>query len=145
LTELPEYPSVESCWLPARGRRLLAFSDSRQEAARLGPRLTKQHELQLFRAIIAKTISDEPVVDADTLAYLRGELRTVEDTLQKDQIPSTVREKLLRRREEISSELQADLVGGSIPEWARKIGQRPLVKELLDVEYAQKHRSHDWG
>ena len=39
LSELPEFPAREGNgnWLPARGRRLLAFSDSRREAARLGP------------------------------------------------------------------------------------------------------------
>jgi hypothetical protein len=56
LAELPEYPSSNKSCLPARGRRILAFSDSRQEAARLGPRLTRQHEMQLVRAALVRCL-----------------------------------------------------------------------------------------
>src|SRR5258708_23808716 len=35
LAELPVYPAPYNHWLPARGRRMLVFSDSRQSAARL--------------------------------------------------------------------------------------------------------------
>ena len=45
------YPSAANVYLPAQGRRLLAFSDSRQEAARLGPRLTAQHDEQIIRRV----------------------------------------------------------------------------------------------
>ena len=48
---MPVYPSPANVYLPAQGRRLLAFSDSRQEAARLGPRLTAQHDEQVIRAL----------------------------------------------------------------------------------------------
>ena len=43
--------------LPNGGRRLLAFSDGRQAAARLGPALTRSHRTQLIRASIARAIN----------------------------------------------------------------------------------------
>lgn len=44
--------------LPAKGRRVLTFSDSRQAAARFGPRLQRQHERMLDRRIIVKLLGD---------------------------------------------------------------------------------------
>ena len=43
LADLPEFPAREGSneWLPAQGRRLLAFSDSRREAARLVDRFSR--------------------------------------------------------------------------------------------------------
>ncbi len=63
LAELPEYPRAFKRWLPARGRRMLVFSDSRQGAARLGPRLTRQHEIQLVRSAILQCFREQPVTD----------------------------------------------------------------------------------
>ena len=54
---MPEYPDVSREWKPGGGRRLLCFSDSRREAARLGPLLTAQHETWVIRAAIAKAIT----------------------------------------------------------------------------------------
>src|SRR5690606_10848345 len=53
LAELPAIPKGRT-YRPAEGRRLLTFSDSRQAAARLGPRLANQHEMQMFRAMLAR-------------------------------------------------------------------------------------------
>ena len=52
LSEMPVAPRGERLWLPAQGRRMLIFSHSRREAARLGPLLTRSHEIQLARAIL---------------------------------------------------------------------------------------------
>ena len=56
LAELPPLPATNSSWLPAEGRRLLIFSDSRREAANLGPRLADQHQGQMIRAAITRTL-----------------------------------------------------------------------------------------
>jgi DEAD/DEAH box helicase domain-containing protein len=56
LAQLPSLPATNSAWLPAEGRRLLIFSDSRREAANLGPRLADQHQGQMVRAAIVRTI-----------------------------------------------------------------------------------------
>ena len=63
LSEMPEFPAVgqgSNDWLPAGGRRLLAFSDSRREAARLGVLLTNQHEQQLVRSAIIAMMETAP-------------------------------------------------------------------------------------
>src|SRR5688572_18879791 len=52
LAAMPPTAGPNAGWLPARGRRLLVFSDSRRESARLGPMLTRQHEVQLGRAVV---------------------------------------------------------------------------------------------
>ena len=69
LTEMTEFPAREgnNDWLPARGRRLLAFSDSRREAARLGPLLTNQHEQQLIRAAIVEALEESTLGDEGAL------------------------------------------------------------------------------
>lgn len=54
LYDMPVIGSETRKWLPASGRRLLVFSGSRREAARLGPLLTHQHESQMSRAMITR-------------------------------------------------------------------------------------------
>ena len=46
--------------LPAEGRRLLAFSDSRQAAARLGPRLARQHARRLTQGLAVHAVESTP-------------------------------------------------------------------------------------
>lgn len=58
LASMPPLPGADRAWKPAAGRRLLAFSDSRQSAARLGPALTATHERQMCRAIMATTLRE---------------------------------------------------------------------------------------
>ena len=50
--------------LPAGGRQLLAFSDSRRQAARLGPHLTYQHEYLLSRVLITRVLADALDIEA---------------------------------------------------------------------------------
>ena len=83
LHDLPPMPDASRDWKPAQGRRLLCFSDSRRAAARLGPLLTRQHEIGLVRAALARTARDytssEVVVDInDELARLHARLAEVE-------------------------------------------------------------------
>lgn len=78
LAELPEYGSSLRKFLPARGRRLLAFTDGRQGAARLGPRLTSQHERQVLRAALAEGLPEGG--DLETIAYLEDERQRLRGT-----------------------------------------------------------------
>ena len=79
LAGMPVYPSPANVYLPALGRRLLAFSDSRQEAARLGPRLSAQHDEQVIRALCVEFLGED-VAAADvvglesTLQLLEGQI-----------------------------------------------------------------------
>ena len=52
LYAMPVHPSSLAPWLPARGRRILAFSDSRREAASLGPVLQELHERRMLRSLL---------------------------------------------------------------------------------------------
>jgi DEAD/DEAH box helicase domain-containing protein len=144
LARVPEYPSDRRAWLPARGRRLLAFSDSRKEAARLGPRLTRQHETQLFRALLVRTLASG-VVDASVLAdredrvqQLRAEAADLRqsDALRRD------RERRLRQEE---SELRALEAGGTLHAWAEELRDSYLLCELLDEPSAGTHQPEPWG
>jgi hypothetical protein len=85
LYAMPDHPSSLAPYLPARGRRLLAFSDSRREAASLGPVLQELHERRMVRALLDKFLgTHKPDVqrlekkvakfadDADFVAELAG-------------------------------------------------------------------------
>ena len=71
LGQMPQLPDPTRDFKPANGRRLLAFSDSRKDAARLGVKLSQQHETQLFRTAIVQAMSaDKLTVEQE--AELRG-------------------------------------------------------------------------
>lgn len=84
LAGLPTFPDSSQAWLPARGRRLLAFSDSRSQAARLGPSLRVQHEARVVRSAIARIVSAEAAPSSADLEPVRAELARVEAELAGD-------------------------------------------------------------
>lgn len=145
VSELPTLNSELSKWLPAEGRRLLAFSDSRQEAAQLGPRLTQQHQIQLLRAIIAQTLNDSVVADDDTIAMLEEELEEVRAKLKRPDLPQAVLIKLLRREQDLLEEIATDQLGGTITEWVTKLEGHSLLAQMFDPESGQRHFSSKWN
>ena len=98
LSEVPEFRSYTRDWLPANGRRLLVFSDSRAEAARLGPRLSRQHELQIIRSMLARLLREGEAAD-DSVQFYLDDLERTEEQLAGD-LPENVRrqKKLDRER-----------------------------------------------
>ena len=94
------FPAKGRAFLPARGRRLLAFSDSRREAARLGVRLTQQHERQLFRAMVTRNMANgttdrevaEKIAEMEALIGPMNEAQRagVKDRMQSQHSPLTV-------------------------------------------------------
>ena len=60
LAALPGYPSAAREFLPPRGRRLLAFTDSRQGAVRLGPQELRTGSDQPSRARAARMARTSP-------------------------------------------------------------------------------------
>lgn len=142
LSQLPPYPAAHNAFLPARGRRLLAFSDSRQEAARLGPRLTRQHETQLVRAAIIHVLSQELAADAETIGFLREEIAQIEGRLAATESPA-LRQTLERRRADVSRQLEAQQAGGGVSEWAKALCTSRLIAEILDAETGQHHQVRD--
>jgi DEAD/DEAH box helicase domain-containing protein len=144
LAELPEFPADRRKWLPAGGRRLLAFSDSRQEAARLGPRLTRQHEIQLFRAALVETLASQPGSDPDTLALLRSQIEELEKRLAGS-INSTMRKMLEGDRASKEAQLRQMTAGGSMAMWAKALGENPRLREIIDPSGAPRHFANSWN
>ena len=143
LAELPEYPAANRSWLPARGRRLLAFSDSRQEAARLGPRLTMQHETQLVRAALIRCAHRAAPVDAETIAYSQGKVADAEQRLKQTESP-TMRRMLEKELEDARKQLASQTAGGSIEDWLRSLVEEPILRELFEADLSTRYEVDNW-
>jgi hypothetical protein len=134
LAEMPVYPSATNAFLPASGRRLLAFSDSRQEAARLGPRLTRQHEQQVVRALIHGILGNP--LGEEGLQKLRksrdnfAAMIAEDDSLKPDLEPQLM---------ELERKITAAEVGGDMSSWAARLRQAIFLAELLHAESGEKH------
>ncbi len=131
--------------LPAAGRRLLVFSDSRREAARLGPALTWAHELQLIRAEILRLIDAGSEDDAAaTRGYLESEVARLQERLRQEPQPA-IRRRLERQLGEAAAELQAHAQGGRISEWEDVLSGSDALAQILSWERAGAHRRSDWS
>ena len=139
LAAMPEYPEENRVWKPARGRRLLVFSDSRAEAARLGPRLTRQHEVQVFRAAVVERLQEVNLAgNEEELAELRQEIADLQSELES---ASPARQRILERRiEQAESDLRQLGEGGSVSDWVKVLKESEIVCELYDAEGAKKHQ-----
>jgi Lhr-like helicase len=138
LAELPEFPAPHNRYLPARGRRMLSFSDSRQEAARLGPRLTRQHETQLVRAAIVQVLSQNLAADEETIRYTEDEVQHLQQKLQRPLAPA-LRQRLETDLQRNEKQLKAYRSGGAMEDWARSLESHRLLAELLDPDTGQNH------
>ena len=132
LAELPPYPSDLRHWLPAGGRRLLAFSDSRQGAARLGPTLTRQHDTQVLRASIVRCMRDTPVGDEPALDRVTEMIESTEAVLMDSRLSPGERQVLETTQASLRDQLRSMTVGGSMEAWARALAGQKLMEELLD-------------
>ena len=147
LAEMPEFPSKagSNLWLPAKGRRLLAFSDSRREAARLGPLLTNQHELQLVRSAIVKVIQNTLIADEEVLQMLGNQIEQSKENLKDFNLTPAMRrfrEDELKRFEAQLSELSA---GGSIETWSKELSELPILHQVLDRNTSNTHEASKWS
>jgi hypothetical protein len=145
LATVPEYPSERREWLPARGRRLLAFSDSRQEAARLGPRLTHQHELHVLRAAMIECINQTPSGDPSLIEYHRQEIERLTREMARPNLTPMLEQALGRKLVEAEQSLRQTTAGGSVAEWVALLSLSPLVAEILDPKTASNHFAEDWN
>lgn len=139
LTQLPEFPSVNNLWLPARGRRMLVFSDSRQEAARMGPSLRHQHESQMIRAAVVRALH-EVLVDEHVLQAMNEDIARLQNQLNQPDISAPLKRHLIKQLEEQQNKLSSSLAGGAIEVWEGMLFDQPLLAELLDSESGLKHR-----
>jgi len=145
LSELPPYSSHHNDWLPAQGRRMLVFSDSRQGAARLGPRLTRQHEIQLVRAAMVQGLREFPVADDSLNQIVKQEIVDLERQLEQGNLPQTVRQRSVRELDKKRQELKEYQVGGSFVDWIGNITRIPVVEQLMDMETSVQHNALLWS
>ena len=146
LSEMPEFPAAgqgSNTWLPAAGRRLLAFSDSRRESARLGLLLTNQHEQQLVRSAILHAIEESPISDADTLDYWRREIARL--TEARNSSPNVNLRRILENQlRQAEAELSNLTAGGSVESWAEQLSKVDTLSQILDRPSSTTHRADTW-
>lgn len=138
---LPPYGDQSRNWKPGEGRRLLCFSDSRREAARLGPYLTAQHEIWLIRSALARVLRENSTPElAD---YLRKEVRRLEKELSGP-LPEPVRVTVQKQLDGVLTQLQAATVGLPFQQLAQLFAQASTARQLLDPDEGEKHRADRW-
>ena len=145
LSELPEFPSPGGSneWLPAQGRRLLAFSDSRREAARLGPMLTNQHEQQLVRAAIVESLGQG--VDLNVVRRLQRDLERDKQDLEEPNISLAERQFLQNRVRQNEQDVARHSEGGSVEWWSQSLGMSALLGQVLDRATGDEHNVDRWS
>jgi DEAD/DEAH box helicase domain-containing protein len=145
LAELPELPHPKRQIRPACGRRLLAFSDSRQEAARLGPRLTRQHEMQLFRAAFVQVLQAQGSPNATVLARLQRDLSRLDEDLNEPELDAATADVIRQERQEKAAKLNELRSGGSVETWRQRLSQEPRLRQILNLDQAARHEADEWN
>ena len=143
LHDLPPYGGSSAHWKPAKGRRLLCFSDSRASAARLGPLLTQQHEMLVVRAAIARCARELTL--ADTSEYLASEVERLETQLAQGVQDAGLLEHLQDELTDKREALTQSQVGTQFVQFARIVANRPEMAELLERKDAEEHSASSYG
>ena len=147
LSEMPEFPAVgqgSNAWLPAGGRRLLAFSDSRREAARLGVLLTNQHEQQLVRSAIIAMMETAPIGNGRVLGRLRRQICELEDELEDPYLSPGERQDAESELRDARNRYTLRSAGGSVENWAEQLSRLETLAQLLDRPTSETHSSSNW-
>ena len=130
---------------PARGRRLLVFSDSRREAARLGPALTYSHEIQMIRSEFSRLLESATAENsAETKAVLEEELEQIRQNLLTEHRPAGQR-RLEARLRETENELRSLATGERIRDWEERLKDSEILSEILSWEEARTHERAGWN
>ena len=139
LATMPPIPAPKRAWLPAEGRRLLVFSDSRRESARLGPVLTGQHETQLRRALISAALT-EGSNDQVWEEQLRRDIARLEAELAKSGPNAYLAEDLAGKKVRLDGVSQ----GMRLSHWEHLIMDRPALAQLFAREKGRSHKAEEW-
>ena len=141
LAEMPTFPGNQAQTLPAGGRRLIAFSDSRSEASRLGPKLQDQHETQIIRAAIARALGG---ADEEVRERLQARLRRSRRNLEVESDPNEVA--LIQMDIAADQQALAQMAAGkSLDDLANGIKGRQEIEQLLHEGRRDQHEPGDWG
>jgi DEAD/DEAH box helicase domain-containing protein len=133
---MPVYPDASRYWKPGKGRRLLCFSDSRREAARLGPLLTSQHETWVIRSAIVNTLATYRPASA---AYIERQIQRYEADAADTTLPQMDRDAARRTAVDLRHQLSTAASGIPFTDFARSLADSPYLWEILDQELAEKH------
>ena len=133
---MPVYPDPSRDWKPGKGRRLLCFSDSRREAARLGPLLTSQHETWVIRSAIAKTLA---TYKPPSSAYMNRQIERYEADAVDLSLSRADRDEASRKVADLRNQLSTAASGIPFTEFARSFAEMDQISELLDRDLAEKH------
>jgi DEAD/DEAH box helicase domain-containing protein len=125
--------------LPSGGRQLLTFSDSRRQAARLGPHLTYQHEILLSRIVITRLLGES--VDS---TKLRQEIENLESGIAAND-DSDIRNALEAAVRKKQADLRAEQDGRSMAEWARIMKGRAELGQFFSRESSEQHSTRVTG
>jgi Lhr-like helicase len=142
LHDLPPLADASSSWKPAGGRRLLCFSDSRRSAADLGPRLTRQHEINVTRSAIARCASQ---LSTEAVAVdLKQEIAELEGKLREPALSPERRQRYAVELERKSRDLSRSEAGASFEDFCALVSQRAEIRELLNRDSGEKHQARSY-
>lgn len=141
LAELPPIAKGRT-YRPAEGRRLLTFSDSRQSAAKLGPRLQNQHETQMFRALLAKH-AGEALQKRNHQSRLEKEIVRLEEKLSEPDCTPEDRSYFEEELQEKQRKLTQLIAGGTVAQWRTSLKNDPMIAQFLDPESATAHPQYE--
>jgi hypothetical protein len=143
LAALPVMPAPQRGWLPAGGRRLLAFSDSRARAARLGPMLTRSHEVQMGRAAIERVVA-KAGGGPGVVRLREHRVRQLNEQLADPQWTGGAREELEAELRRAQNELAAAGLGLSVASLEERIAREPVLREFYARSSAGKQTATQW-
>ena len=142
LAEMPAFPGQAAQILPASGRRLIAFSDSRSEASRLGPKLQEQHETQIVRAALARALTDDAgsAFDEKSNKLERKKRNRLVENNPENQ--ADLDEEIIILEHEVAGLAQ----GISIDDFAHLLGERSEISQLINdsADAREEHSPNDW-
>jgi len=140
---LPGFPDVTREWKPGKGRRLLAFSDSRSAAAKLGPLLTSRHQKQVLGAAIANCVQD--ITTGELSSYFAKKIQECNDELKKLTKDTAVSRQLLREINDYKQKLSQSQIGESFSDFCDDVSNRDEIKEILNYRCAALHKSKNYA
>jgi len=144
LMSMPPSSEADRSWLPASGRRLLVFSDSRREAARLGPLLTQQHERQMARAVLLEVLTQK-ASDSQSRQRLERDIARLGRDLEDPSLSGFERRDVAEELSTKRHRLELLVNGGSIRDWESSARAHSALSQFFDRELGQTHQAAQWG
>jgi len=142
LVGMPDIDSGISDLLPAKGRRLIAFSDSRNAAARLGPLLTNQHETQMYRYMICQSYFSNSSLNSTSIDDLMTNI-----TLTKTQIENAPNQAMKQMLQQSLDTWQNQLMtlksGKPVQQLILEMQDYPLLNQIFNREVMSNQTLED--